>query len=282
MANLVGVSRNPAGGYTDPYSYLGSEKDAETNLQYLQARYYNSVRGVFLSQDSVFRALGTQEFKSDALAIRDPQSLNSYAYARNSPYTLSDPSGQCFWDACIAEGFLTAAAITWVASAAIAIAGPLLFGAVVSGSQGDYDAANSYLDGAFTTYGIAAAGIGVVTSASPSFNAAPARPASQMTNTQQGVAGNLGSASGRTVNGSVTIPSNWIKSPSDSGGGFKYTDPNNPINEIRLMPGTPNARFEVSRSPYMRIRTESGYTDINGVAHSDGTTTHIPITSIHE
>jgi RHS repeat-associated protein len=51
----------------------------------LNARYYDSARGQFLSQDPEF--LGTKQ------KLRNPQSLNAYSYANDNPITKEDPSG---------------------------------------------------------------------------------------------------------------------------------------------------------------------------------------------
>ena len=55
---------------------------------FLNARYYNSAQGQFLSEDPVF--LGNP--KSQVLT--DPQSMNSYNYANGNPITKSDPNGK--------------------------------------------------------------------------------------------------------------------------------------------------------------------------------------------
>ena len=66
---------------------------------FLNARYYNSAQGQFLSEDPVF--LGDP--KSQVLT--DPQSLNSYSYANDNPIVKSDPSGKIAgWDDAIASG----------------------------------------------------------------------------------------------------------------------------------------------------------------------------------
>ena len=75
---------NQANGYSEKRKYIGQEYDAETNLSYLNARYYNGTIGRFVTQDPVF--WGGQN-------LSDPQSLNAYSYANNNPITLSDPSG---------------------------------------------------------------------------------------------------------------------------------------------------------------------------------------------
>lgn len=56
----------------------------------MEARYYNPSIGRFLSQDPVYLAAGFD--------LSDPQSMNSYAYARNNPIRLVDPDGQWFMD----------------------------------------------------------------------------------------------------------------------------------------------------------------------------------------
>jgi RHS repeat-associated protein len=57
-------------------------------LSYLNARYYDSGRGQFLSEDPVF--LG--EPKQQDLA--NPQNLDSYSYAVDNPIVKKDPSGR--------------------------------------------------------------------------------------------------------------------------------------------------------------------------------------------
>jgi len=81
--------------------YIGQEFDATTQLSYLNARYYYSARGQFISQDPVFWEVGmTQDGKS---VLANPQALNSYSYAGNNPITKSDPTGRCIEDLCIGE-----------------------------------------------------------------------------------------------------------------------------------------------------------------------------------
>jgi RHS repeat-associated protein len=53
----------------------------------LNARYYDSQRGQFLSEDSVF--LGDPANQN----LANPQSLNSYSYALDNPINREDPSG---------------------------------------------------------------------------------------------------------------------------------------------------------------------------------------------
>jgi RHS repeat-associated protein len=54
----------------------------------LNARYYNSAQGQFISEDPTF--LGMQQ------NLNDPQSLNSYSYANDNPITGKD-AGDSVW-----------------------------------------------------------------------------------------------------------------------------------------------------------------------------------------
>ncbi len=87
-AVLITIVSVPAGNkiyaFTEQRQFIGQEYDATTGLNYLNARYYNANIGRFVSQDPMF--WGSQN-------LEDPQSLNSYSYARNNPIILSDPSG---------------------------------------------------------------------------------------------------------------------------------------------------------------------------------------------
>ncbi|BBB33443.1 hypothetical protein TTHT_2000 [Thermotomaculum hydrothermale] len=63
-------------------TYTGHEKDYETDLTYMLARYYSSQTGRFLSPDP--------GYDYDQL---DPMSWNLYAYVRGNPMNFDDPSG---------------------------------------------------------------------------------------------------------------------------------------------------------------------------------------------
>lgn len=93
-----------AGSFSEQRKYIGQEYDADTGLNYLNARYYQSVSGRFLSQDPVFLSIGEASVikqlagQEQTLILSDPQNLNSYAYGRNNPLRYSDPSGLYSWD----------------------------------------------------------------------------------------------------------------------------------------------------------------------------------------
>jgi RHS repeat-associated protein len=67
------------------YKFNGKERDNESGLDYFIARHYASSLGRFMSVDPVTI---TPERKMD------PQQLNRYAYVRNSPLRLTDPTGE--------------------------------------------------------------------------------------------------------------------------------------------------------------------------------------------
>jgi RHS repeat-associated protein len=52
----------------------------------LNARYYNSTQGQFLTEDPIFL--------SSSQNLQDPQSLNAYAYSQDNPITKEDPNGR--------------------------------------------------------------------------------------------------------------------------------------------------------------------------------------------
>jgi len=76
--------------------YIGQVYDEETQLSYLNARYYDGVRGQFTSQDPVFWEVGQT---SDGIAVlANPQAMNSYAYAGGNPIVNKDSTGRFWWE----------------------------------------------------------------------------------------------------------------------------------------------------------------------------------------
>lgn len=71
---------NPGPNPNGP-GYTGHVNDPETNLVYMQARYYDPVTGHFLSTDPVRPAAG------------DAFNFNRYAYVNNNPIMGMDPTG---------------------------------------------------------------------------------------------------------------------------------------------------------------------------------------------
>jgi RHS repeat-associated protein len=78
-----------AGGSTTSRKFTGKERDVESGLDYLGARYYTSLTGRFISPDLP----GIDQH------LTNPQTLNLYVYARNNPLAFTDPSGHAAEDA---------------------------------------------------------------------------------------------------------------------------------------------------------------------------------------
>ncbi len=79
-------------GSGEQRTFIGEEYDSEADLSYLNARYYTSAEGKFISQDPVF--LGDPKSQN----LDSPQSLNSYSYAGGNPITQKDPTGRDYVD----------------------------------------------------------------------------------------------------------------------------------------------------------------------------------------
>ena len=73
---------------TQPTSYTGKERDAESGLDYFGARYYGSSMGRFMSPDWSAKIEPVPYSKLD-----NPQSLNLYSYTLNNPLSNVDTDG---------------------------------------------------------------------------------------------------------------------------------------------------------------------------------------------
>jgi len=89
-----------AGGSATTHKFTGQERDAESGaggnagLDYFGARHYSSQWGRFMTPDPAGRYVANPS---------NPQSWNRYAYVRNSPLALTDPTGlnpACFLANC--------------------------------------------------------------------------------------------------------------------------------------------------------------------------------------
>jgi RHS repeat-associated protein len=80
-------------GRTDPYQFTQKEHDAETGLNYFEARYQSPVYARFISVDPKLAL-------NPSANLSGPQGLNFYAYCLNNPQAFTDPSGEnCIGDA---------------------------------------------------------------------------------------------------------------------------------------------------------------------------------------
>jgi RHS repeat-associated protein len=78
--------------------YIGQFTD-DSSLSYLNARFYDSGRGQFTSEDPAFLAVGSRnqlaQFsrQEQQQFLADPQQTNAYGYARDNPIARKDPDG---------------------------------------------------------------------------------------------------------------------------------------------------------------------------------------------
>ena len=74
--------------------FTGKERDAETGLDFFEARYNSSAQGRFMSPDPlVVQRLPSELFLAH---LGDPQGWNKYAYVANRPLNRTDPTGLDF------------------------------------------------------------------------------------------------------------------------------------------------------------------------------------------
>lgn len=96
-----GDTRIDSGSDVSSREYIGEHFDEETDLSYLNARYYEGSRGQFLSQDPLFLGIGSGDLRSGSgklgSMLSDPQRLNSYSYAGGNPITNKDPGGEDYY-----------------------------------------------------------------------------------------------------------------------------------------------------------------------------------------
>jgi RHS repeat-associated protein len=200
-------------------------------LLYAGARWYEPKIGRFMSMDKA------------AFTERNPHSFNRYAYGNNNPYRYVDPNGMDATDVHnVLEGTEYSASAADVTDyAALTPAGQTVLGT----GCGSIAACRALL--AVTSGDFSMLAGSRLASRSPYLRIIEPRAAGQ----------------GR-------IPPSWGPgSASRSGGGWKWADPNNPNNQIRIMPGNPNAKFESQREPYVQIRHDGRVIGRGGAQQPD-------------
>ena len=77
----------------------------------------------------------------------------------------------------------------------------------------------------------------------------------------------------------IDVPEGYTMSPSKKGNGSLYKDPNNPHNNMRVMPGNPNSPNPAQQNPYIIYKINGIPYDVNGIplpgANIPGA--HIPV-----
>jgi len=79
-----GEEMEAAGTNTHSRRFTGHERDTESGLDYMLARYYSAGVGRFSSVDSA----------GASVHLMNPQTWNRYSYVLNSPLILTDPTGE--------------------------------------------------------------------------------------------------------------------------------------------------------------------------------------------
>jgi RHS repeat-associated protein len=93
------------------HKFTGHERDLDTGLDYMLARYYSAGLSRFMSVDP----------NPNSVELQNPQTWNKYSYVANNPILYNDPRGECFTPACIGEiaagaTLLAIAAKFWLAA----------------------------------------------------------------------------------------------------------------------------------------------------------------------
>jgi len=103
--------KQQAGPATAGPGYTGHVGDPDTELVYMQARYYDPMVGRFLTVDKIAPVPGSTF------------SFNRYSYGLNNPVAHIDPDGNCP-DACVIEGgVLVTAGAVYVVAGGLVLAG---------------------------------------------------------------------------------------------------------------------------------------------------------------
>ena len=279
--------------FSTRYTFTDQEKDDESGLLYFGARYYDPVIGRFTQPDPSIIDPTRPEFRE---AMFNPQLLNTYSYVVNNPVKMVDKEGESpvlFFLLGAAE-MLTAMGIVSLPMIPAIFENPGLAGQMTIRTAPFYGDAIDITEAVTgrdvfsgQQFGGLERGATIMGAAIPLI---PNQVARGITKTEavQGLARmfdrmsivkQFDNLNGKTINDAITIPGDWIKSPTRSKGGVQYTNPANAEHSIRVMPGNPKSEY--FRGPYMRVKNGDNFYDINGnIVDEYATEGHIPINSI--
>ena len=82
--SAFGETRYSSGITSTDYRYTGQLQQADINLYYYNARYYDPALGRFVQSDTMVPRVGSSE------------AMDRYSYAANNPIIYNDPSGHCY------------------------------------------------------------------------------------------------------------------------------------------------------------------------------------------
>jgi hypothetical protein len=74
------------------------------------------------------------------------------------------------------------------------------------------------------------------------------------------------------------VPKDWPAKPSQRKEGTRYTNPKNPHEIVRVMPGNPQSRWPAQRAPYVKHHKDGKAYDSKGnLVDQDAVEAHIPL-----
>ncbi len=85
---LLSAASNPTSQFTS------KERDAETGLDFFEARYYSGAQGRFVSPDPYNIITEAEDRQHLETYLKQPQNWNRYAYVWNNPLRYVDPHGE--------------------------------------------------------------------------------------------------------------------------------------------------------------------------------------------
>jgi RHS repeat-associated protein len=251
-----GSTRIDTGSSVVGRKYIGQFSD-QSNLSYLQARYYDPSRGQFLSEDPVFWGDPKEQ------DLTNPQSLNSYSYANDNPITSKDPNGKQAIPAPLIAAIIQTLQRILVFLAAYSVASSQPVQNSVT-HLADSVVSSSYQTGAqqqtFSSTPL------VNTGASRTQSGVSVTPLNPVPWTNVNLSQRITLPAPDQLSGKTPQEINQILQekglngrPSRDGDGVRYDVPGQPGDQVRLMPGNPGDSNPAKQVPYGRV-TQNGKT----------------------